>query len=133
MSVAASTSAPASAGWGQRAAVLGIAAVGCTAVLLRSPSVAGAYPPCPVFATTGCYCPGCGSMRAVAALLHGDVLAAVGLNALLLPALLWIAMWWVAPWTGRPAPSSRIGIYIGGAVVLAFTVARNIPGSPLAP
>jgi len=38
------------------------------------------FPRCPFFALTGLYCPGCGSQRAVSALLHGDFINAVHYN-----------------------------------------------------
>lgn len=117
----------------QRAVVGAVAAAGSVAVILRDPRQAGAFVPCPFYATTGCYCPGCGSMRAIGSLWRGDALAAIGYNILVIPALIWIAIWFVAPWTGRDAPSSKWGIYIGTAVVAVFAVVRNLPGSPLAP
>lgn len=53
---------------------------------------------CPLRYATGLPCPSCGTTRAVVALLHGDVMASVGLNpfgipvtAILLFAPLWIA------------------------------------------
>ena len=49
-------------------------------------------PPCPFKALTGLTCPGCGSVRAVQQLLHGDLMAALDLNPLavvLLPLVAW--------------------------------------------
>jgi hypothetical protein len=49
-------------------------------------------PPCPFKALTGLACPGCGSVRAVQQLLHGDLMAALDLNPLavvLLPLVAW--------------------------------------------
>jgi Protein of unknown function (DUF2752) len=49
------------------------------------------YPRCPFYAATHLLCPGCGSTRALYALLHGDPGAALHYNAmftLLLPFLL---------------------------------------------
>ena len=40
------------------------------------------YPRCPVFQYLHIYCPGCGATRAVAALLHGRIRAALQYNAL---------------------------------------------------
>ena len=55
-----------------------LAALGVTAMLLclRSPHQPGHYPPCPVAALTGLHCPGCGTLRGLHALLHGDLLQA---------------------------------------------------------
>src|SRR5437660_122637 len=41
------------------------------------------YPRCIFHQTTGLLCPGCGSLRALHQLLHGQVVAAVHFNALL--------------------------------------------------
>ena len=56
------------------------------------PHIEGRYPVCPVRFLTGLACPGCGSLRALHDLLHGNWSAAWRLNPLamlLLPALLW--------------------------------------------
>ena len=103
---------------------------GAVAVRVRDPNTAGLWPTCPVHALTGGFCPGCGSMRGLAALTHGDVVAAFGYNPLLVPALLWVVWWlWRSRVPGRSF-SSPAGIWVGVAVVAVFTVLRNIPGSP---
>ena len=53
------------------------------AVLLRFPPAEyGFYPQCPVYALLHLQCPGCGATRALAALLQGNVMEALRLNAL---------------------------------------------------
>ena len=52
-----------------------------------NPTSSSLFPKCPFFVWTGWKCPGCGSQRAVHALLHGDVAAAWGYNALLVVSL----------------------------------------------
>lgn len=68
------------------------ASAASAAVLYRfSPQEYAFYPPCPFFAMTHRYCPGCGATRALAELLHGHLGAALHFNAaftLLLPFLL---------------------------------------------
>lgn len=54
------------------------------------PSTSGAFPQCGFLSLTGYKCAGCGSQRAVHALLHGDVVGAFKYNALLLIAIPWI-------------------------------------------
>ena len=49
-----------------------------------NPASTQLYPPCPLHALAGLYCPGCGSLRAVHQLLHGHVRAAFGYNPVLL-------------------------------------------------
>src|SRR5580698_11496053 len=46
------------------------------------PATSGIFPPCPVHYLTGWYCPGCGSLRAIHQLLHGNLRAAWALNPL---------------------------------------------------
>ena len=50
---------------------------------LFDPSEVGIFPKCPLFATTGIYCPGCGSQRAVHSFLHGDIVAGLKHNWLI--------------------------------------------------
>jgi hypothetical protein len=41
------------------------------------------FPACPFFTLTHLYCPGCGSQRAVSALLHGELIEAINYNVML--------------------------------------------------
>lgn len=45
------------------------------------------FPECPFYALTGLYCPGCGTQRAIHAILHGQVFEALGYNLLACMAL----------------------------------------------
>ena len=56
------------------------------------PSQSGFFPRCVFQELTGYTCPGCGTQRAVHALLHGDVAAALRYNAILLIAVPWIVL-----------------------------------------
>ena len=56
------------------------------------PSASGLFPRCVFLSMTGYKCPGCGSQRAIHALLHGDVIEAFKYNALLLVAVPWIIL-----------------------------------------
>ena len=97
---------------------------------------------CPFYALTGLYCPGCGSGRAVYALLHGRLAASFRCQPLLyllgIPAGLVFAHEYlrlVFPRLRlRPVFISQ-GLAIGAAVLIfAFWIARNIPAfSFLAP
>ena len=144
MSAAAGTSRPTArthetAGLRDPLAYAGAALVLALAVLLRDPHEAGSWGVCPLNALTGGYCPGCGSLRAFYDLLHGRPAEAVAHNVLALPALGWLAWWWlsqVAAARGSTLagpPASRRFCWTLLAVLALFTIARNIPGSPLAP
>jgi hypothetical protein len=67
---------------------------GALAVLYRfPPELYHFYPQCPVFRYLHMYCPGCGATRALAALLHGQLLQALHYNALvvlLLPPVVYV-------------------------------------------
>jgi Protein of unknown function (DUF2752) len=119
-----------------RMAMNGVAAAGLAgaAVLFRfSPEAYSFYPPCPFYALTHHYCPGCGATRAVAELLHGHVAAALHFNAavtLLMPVLLWYfgRTYWTAvredriEWPQVPEWLSRAAL----ASVLIFAVVRDM-------
>ena len=102
-----------------------------------NPSTAGFFPACPLLATTGFACPGCGMTRGFHALLHGDIVAALGFNALLpvyvfVFAYLFAALFLLAV-RGRLLdfrifhPTAIYGFLI---VSLVFAVVRNLPVYP---
>lgn len=104
------------------------------------PNESGHYPTCPFLFLTGLYCPGCGSLRAVHALAHGDVATAVDRNVLAVVAgVLVVGIWLGAlarAWRGTPrrtvAPPGLL--WAGAVVVVLFAVVRNLPfGAALAP
>ena len=96
-------------------------------------------PLCPLHATTGLWCPLCGSLRGVALLSHGHIAAALGSNLLLLvtvPVLAWGAVALARGGEIRgPWSAVRARAWMGlGAFALAYTVLRNLPiGAALAP
>jgi hypothetical protein len=117
-----------------------IAVAGFALVALVDPHEPGRYPPCPWHALTGLWCPGCGGLRAANDLVTGDVVAALGSNALmvaLLPALAvlwwrWLAQRWRGHGAAPPLPLRVIVVLL--AIALLFTIARNLPvGAVLAP
>ena len=86
-------SAPLSPG-GFAVVVLGATALGVGAlVFFFNPGTHHFYPVCLFHALTGLNCPGCGMTRALYALLHGNVLAALKDNALFVAALAALAVW----------------------------------------
>lgn len=98
------------------------------------PNVPGHYPTCPFLWVTGLFCPGCGALRTVHALVHLDVATALTLNVLVVACVPLLALWWVRwsyrQWTGRPrrwvAPAWSLWTLL--VVVVAFGVLRNVPG-----
>jgi hypothetical protein len=86
------------------------------------PSVSTLLPPCPFQTATGLYCPGCGSTRALHALLHADLPAALSMNPLMV-----IAIPLVIALSLRPAWSYRAWVpWTILGVIVAFGILRNI-------
>ncbi len=89
---------------------------------------------CPVWLTTGLYCPGCGVSRMCLRLLRGDLAGAFRANPLLLAALpvlaglcLAHAVRYVKRGPGRvPRWESRCWVALA-AVFVAYGAARNLP------
>jgi Protein of unknown function (DUF2752) len=100
------------------------------------PHLPGHYPACPVLRYGGVLCPGCGGLRSVHALLHGDVPGAVGANLVVVGAAVILAAAWTV-WFVRPVRAFSVpGRYprAAGVVVLVFTIVRNLPfGAALTP
>ncbi|GGP76760.1 DUF2752 domain-containing protein [Streptosporangium pseudovulgare] len=133
---------------GSRARSLAVPLAAAAAVALAAayvgavdPGEPGHYPPCPFLALTGLYCPGCGGLRAVHALVHGDPASALGFNPFvvaLVPvaALVW-GRWVLLSWRGRPfAMKSVQANYVWSflALMILFWILRNVPfGEFLAP
>ena len=88
---------------------------------------------CPIHSLTGFFCPGCGSTRAVRALLQGDLQLAIHNNALMLaaPALMGIGFLLNKYSTNRMWLYAFLALLV--IVVVTFTVTRNQPGSQFAP
>ena len=130
------------------------------ALYLRDPHASGSWGYCPI-SLLGFYCPGCGSLRAVNDLTHGDLAGAVSSNALLIVAMPF-AVFLLAPVAlghprrghrhvaaavlpclrrvdeegrqrGLPTLSSWPVLSVVIALITVFTLARNLPGSWLAP
>ncbi len=109
---------------------------------VRDPHGSGSYGFCPWLMMTGTYCPGCGGLRAVNDLGHGDLAAAASNNLLLVASIpVVVALWGrtvVDRWRGvvRNVDTRRHVVLAVAfvCVALAFAVARNLPfGSWLAP
>ena len=96
------------------------------------PSASTLFPQCTFLQFTGYKCPGCGSQRAIHALLHGDVAAAFRYNALLIIAIPWIALCLYAESrrTRNPRLYARLNapllIWLFLVAVLLWWLLRNI-------
>lgn len=97
----------------------------------------GLYPPSPFRLLTGLFCPGCGTLRGLHALLHGDIKTAFDFNPLMVVSLPYLMysfyVYCSSSVLGRRVQSvfirsSWIMSYL--AVVLVFWVLRNLPCPP---
>jgi Protein of unknown function (DUF2752) len=109
------------------------------AVLLGifDPATSGIFPPCPVRYLTGWYCPGCGSLRAIHQLLHGNLRAAWAMNPLTVVLLPFLSYGLVSSalfeLRGRELPQPFLpAVWIRAlcAAILLFGIARNLPMHP---
>ena len=111
------------------------------ALHVRDPHAKYSWGVRPLYALTGLYCPACGSLRGVNDLGDGHLLQAASSNLLLVLAipfaLAFYARWGYGAWTGRDVrPIPVLPVWVKAALVVGvtvFTVARNLPGSWLAP
>ncbi|OBK43867.1 DUF2752 domain-containing protein [Mycobacterium kubicae] len=110
----------------------------CAAIWVGDPTTPnGPLPTCPTKALLGIDCPGCGSLRMLYSLLHGNVLAAARFNALGLAALA-LLIWAYLAWTygrlvGRRIRSwqhNRWAAAVTLSLVAVWFVVRNIPMPP---
>jgi hypothetical protein len=123
----------------RRRVILGLAAagaLGCLALLFWfDPARSWFYPRCLFHTVTGLYCPGCGSLRALHALVHGHPWRAFRLNPLLFVAALagaCLALRRSPPsrrWRVLAHPAAAWGIPL---VIGCYWLARNLPYGPFA-
>ena len=110
-----------------------VSGIGIISLILYKfpPEKFGFYPPCPFHEVTGLLCPGCGATRALAALVHGNITAAMqwnGLFVVLLPVLfVYAAMGYLRAVRGLESlrvPTSAIATLL--AISIGFGVLRNL-------
>jgi hypothetical protein len=89
------------------------------------------FPPCLFHELTGLDCPGCGAQRALHQLLHGNLVAAVRLNAMFvvsLPLLAWFGPRWILRASrGEPVSVNTTWLWVYLTAWLLFGVLRNLP------
>ncbi len=117
---------------------MGVVGAGAIAglVLLHAvdPNQPGHYPPCPTYALTGWYCPGCGALRALHFLTVGNLGGAWSMNPVAVLALPYLAVSWflwgrrVVTGKGRAFLAPAWVLWAVGIGLVLFGVLRNVPG-----
>ncbi len=107
-------------------------------LFLFNPSHYSFYPRCMLYVTTGIYCPGCGSQRALYQLVHGHLAAALRCNLLLILSLPYLAftfarysLCWLAH---KPLPPFVIRarwLKLLTAVLIVFAIHKRYPLRPV--
>ncbi len=102
-----------------------------------NPANSSLYAPCPFHEFSGFYCPGCGSLRGLHALLHGNLLTAFGFNPLMVVTLPFLGYGFLS-YVMRGirgnllprvfVPAKFIWIFL--VLILLFWIFRNIPLYP---
>ena len=117
--------------------ITAIGLVGTVVLFFVDPTAARWFPICPFHELTGLHCPGCGTSRALHALVHGDILTALSnnvLSTLFVPLLAWSWISYGLETMGRkPLPALRwrpAALWTLLAVILACWVLRNLPWHP---
>jgi len=108
-------------------------AIGAAVLLRFPPGQYSFYPQCPIYRYLHIQCPGCGTTRALAALLHGNVTEALRLNAFttfLIPfAALYTAACYRRFLQRKPIQLPRLphsAVYVTLALAAIFSIVRNL-------
>lgn len=121
---------------------IGLVAGGLLAVAVLftfDPTRSAIYPLCLFHKFTGLNCPGCGSLRALHHLTHGEFAAAFFCNPLLIIALVVMGLTLILRLADQQSSPARASIFARPAtvwaicaIVIVFGVLRNVPGPAFA-
>src|SRR2546421_4257673 len=112
--------------------LLTAAGCGAAALFLFNPEQHSFYPFCFFYRTTGLLCPGCGALRALHQILHGNLASALRFNSLLVASLpvvgFFMGRFVVCKMKKQPASHIIPSVWLWWAlgVMLAFGVLRNL-------
>lgn len=119
------------------AALLIISVISAGIIFFFAPGAGSIYPPCPTKYLTTYSCPGCGSLRAIHNLLHGNIIKAFYFNPLTVIALPFLAFWsalsFLRLFFNIKLPVVKIKpfiIWLLISAIIIFTALRNLPLNP---
>jgi hypothetical protein len=116
--------------------------IGCASALivlfLCDPLTTPIYPRCVFHSLTGLYCPGCGSLRSIHALLHGEWIKALRLNFFIPLVFIGTVAYGVVCCMKRSLMLDHIWRVAGNPrvlvlillVLIVYGILRNIPHAP---
>jgi hypothetical protein len=111
-----------------------LAGVAVLMLFVFDPTRTPIYPVCYFNQLTGWHCPGCGSLRALHHLTHGELATAFRCNPLLvtaLPLLAWLGWRTLTPKRNQPKrlPSTirSAAPWVAVGVIVLFGILRNLP------
>ncbi|WP_099042005.1 DUF2752 domain-containing protein [Mycobacterium neglectum] len=91
------------------------------------------FPACPFHAATGLFCPGCGGLRMIHDVLHGDFAAAVVDNVVALIGLPLLLAWILLRRRSARPWMTPVSAAVIVTIAVSWMVVRNLPGFPLVP
>jgi Protein of unknown function (DUF2752) len=110
------------------------AAIVALVLYVFDPATSTCYPACWFHTLTGLNCPGCGSLRALHAIMHGRVGDAFRMNPLLVVSmplvaldLAWKSLTFRSDGSLRMTKPVYVRMWIILTVLIVFTVLRNVP------
>jgi cell division protein FtsW (lipid II flippase) len=125
---------PGWSGWRWVWLALGVGLVAVLVVLFQfNPARHSFYPFCAFHRVTGWQCPGCGGLRAVHHLLHGDVVTAFRFNQVVVLAVPLLAGLAVRRWVRGPKPgkishrAQARWAWVAVGALIVFWIVRNLP------
>ena len=117
-------------------AVVGV--LGIAVIYTIDPRNLGSYPICPFLGLIGYHCPGCGTLRALHQLCHGDIVSALGYNPFTISSLPFTVFSYVSGITKAFRLPTLPAVFISHQWIwallvglVAFWVLRNVPIDPL--
>jgi hypothetical protein len=110
---------------------IALCAVGAVIFFLFDPTKVAIFPPCVFHQITGLDCPGCGAQRALHQLLHGNIVAAIRLNAMFVLSLpiwaLYGPRFLLRAFRAQPTKLNARWLWFYLMAWLVFGFLRNLP------